>query len=78
MKNLAKFVGLSKEYPNHCIISTSLTLLDYCGFQSRHIQTISGHRNEQSISSYCYDTSRKFSNSIIYYINVRKKIDISQ
>lgn len=72
MKNLSKFVGLSKEYTNHSIRSTCIALLYYCGFQSR-VKTINRHRNEQSLSSYCYDTSRKFSNSIIYCIDVRKK-----
>ncbi|OPL21164.1 hypothetical protein AM593_00545, partial [Mytilus galloprovincialis] len=50
---------LSREYTNHCIRSTCITLLDYSGFQSRHIKTISGHRNEASLSSNCYDTSDK-------------------
>ncbi|XP_076107936.1 uncharacterized protein KIAA1958-like isoform X3 [Mytilus galloprovincialis] len=57
MKNLSKSAKLSREYTNHCIRSTCITLLDYSGFQSRHIKTISGHRNEASLSSYCYDTS---------------------
>ncbi|CAC5391943.1 unnamed protein product [Mytilus coruscus] len=59
MKNLSKSTKISREYTNHCIRSTCITLLDYCGFQSRHIMTISGHRNEASLSSYCYDTSDK-------------------
>ncbi|CAC5373816.1 KCTD1_15 [Mytilus coruscus] len=59
MKNLSKSAKLSREYTNHCIRSTCITLLDYCGFQSRHIKTISGHKNEASLSSYCYDTSDK-------------------
>ncbi|VDI44001.1 Hypothetical predicted protein, partial [Mytilus galloprovincialis] len=59
MKNLSKSAKLSREYTNHCIRSTCITLLDYSGFQSRHIKTISGHRNEASLSSYCYDTSDK-------------------
>lgn len=59
MKNLSKSANLSREYTNHCIRSTCITLLDYCGFQTRHIKIISGHRNEASLSSYCYDTSGK-------------------
>ena len=46
MKNLAKLVGLSKEYTSHCITYTCITLHGYCGFQSRHIKTISGHRQK--------------------------------
>ncbi|XP_062607573.1 uncharacterized protein LOC134269398 [Saccostrea cucullata] len=57
MKNLSKSAGLTKEYTNHCIRSTTITLLNNCGFESRHIATISGHRNEASLASYCYDTS---------------------
>lgn len=59
MKNLSKSAKLSREYTDHCVRSTCITLLDYCGFQSRHIKTISGQRNEASLSSYCYDTSDK-------------------
>lgn len=57
MKNVSKSAGLSREYTNHCIRSTTITLLNHCGFESRHIATVSGHRNESSLSSYCYDTS---------------------
>ena len=57
MKTISKSAGLSQEYTNHCIRSTSITLLNHCGFESRHISTVNGHRNTASLSSYCIDTS---------------------
>ena len=71
MKTISKSAGLSKEYTNHCIRSTTITLLNHCGFESRHIATVSGHRNTASLSSYCYDTSRtvKVTCTIINSIN---------
>ena len=57
MKNLSKAAALQKEYANHCIRTTCIYLLDQYGFQGRHIKTISGHKSEELLTSYCYDTS---------------------
>ena len=57
MKKYSKTANLSKTYTNHCIRATCITILNHCGFESRHITTVSGHRNQQSLASYCYDTS---------------------
>ena len=43
---------LSKQYTNHCIRSTCITILDEEGFASRDICKVSGHANEGSIATY--------------------------
>ena len=59
MKALSKHAQLSREYTNHSIQATSVTILDQCGFKARHIMCISGHtcKNETSIRSYASKTS---------------------
>ena len=52
MKNISREANLSKEYTNHCIRATSVTVLDDSGFEARHIMSLSGHRSESSIRSY--------------------------
>ena len=37
MKALSKQAQLSKEYTNHSIRATSVTILDQCGFEACHI-----------------------------------------
>ena len=53
-KDISKQASLSREYTNHSIRATSVTLLDECGFEARH-----GHRSESSIRSYASKTSDK-------------------
>jgi hypothetical protein len=57
VKKFSKTTKLSQMYANHCIRATCITILNHCGFESRHITTVSGHKNQQSLASYCYDTS---------------------
>jgi hypothetical protein len=52
MKNISKQAGLSKQYTNHSIRATAVTILDKSGFGARHIMSVSGHRSESSIRSY--------------------------
>ena len=52
MRNISADASLSESYTNHCIRATSVTILDQCGFQARHIMSLSGHRSESSIRSY--------------------------
>ncbi len=59
MATLSGEAGLSRRYTNHSVRATSITLLSEAGFEARHIKTVSGHRNEASIASYCTDTSMK-------------------
>ena len=37
MKNLSRDAKLSKEYTNHSVRATSVTILDYAGFQARQL-----------------------------------------
>ena len=57
MKALSKQADLSREYTNHSICATSVTILDHCGFEARHIMCVSGHKSETSIRSYASKTS---------------------
>ena len=51
---------LSKDYTNHSIRATAVTILDKCGYEARHIMAVSGHKSESSIRSYCKtDTNTK-------------------
>ncbi|CAC5361877.1 KCTD1_15 [Mytilus coruscus] len=59
MASISKAASLSKVYSNHCIRATCITLLNEAGFEGRHVITISGHRSEESIKSYCRDTTNK-------------------
>jgi len=52
MKEISIGANLSKTYTNHCVRSTSITVLSDSGVPARHIMSISGHKNEQSLSSY--------------------------
>lgn len=59
MSMISKAAQLSLVYTNHSVRATSITQLSNAGFEARHIKTVSGHRNEASIASYCSDTSAK-------------------
>lgn len=48
MKQISKQAKLSREYTNHFIRPTAVTILD----KSRHIMSVSGHRSESSVRSY--------------------------
>ena len=52
MKELSKAANLSQLYTNHCIRATAITLWSDAGLSNRHIMTLSGHRNENSLKSY--------------------------
>ena len=52
MKEMSEAAGLSKEYTNHSVRATAITLWSNAGLSNRHIMAISGHRNEQSLRSY--------------------------
>ena len=57
MSNISKSVHLSKNYTNHCVRATCITVLSESGFEARHIVTISGHKHQQSVQNYVRDTS---------------------
>ena len=52
MKKISEAAGLSKIYTNHSIRAMAITLLSNAGVPNRHIMSISGHRNEQSLAHY--------------------------
>ena len=56
LKAISKLSNLSREYTNHSIRATSVTILDECGFEVRHIMCVSGHRSEARIRSYASKT----------------------
>ena len=57
MKEISKLAELSREYTNHSIRATSITILDGCGFEAQHIMCVSGHKSETSIRSYASKTN---------------------
>ncbi|KAK6172689.1 hypothetical protein SNE40_016300 [Patella caerulea] len=59
MKNISKLAELSTIYTNHCVRSTAINLLSYAGVEAREICKLTRHKNEQSLSSYNYDSSSK-------------------
>ena len=52
LKELSVAAGLCQVYTNHCVRATAITLWSDAGLSNRHIMTISGHRNENSLKSY--------------------------
>ena len=52
MKKISKLAGFSTIYTNHSIRATAITLWSNAGVPNRHIMSISGHRNEQSLAHY--------------------------
>ena len=52
MKILGKAANLSKMYTNHSVRATAITLWSDAGLSNRHIMSLSGHRNENSLRSY--------------------------
>lgn len=52
MKTICKAAGLSRIYTNHSIRATAITLWSNAGVPNRHIMSISGHQNEQSLAHY--------------------------
>ena len=70
MSNISKSAHLSKNYTNHCVRATCISVLSESGFEARHIFTISGHKNEQRVQNYVRDTSNapKTQHVSIYFI----------
>jgi len=52
MKEMSEAPGLAKNYTNHPVRATTITLWSNASLSNRHIMAISGHRNEQSLRSY--------------------------
>ena len=52
MKEISLGASLSKTYTNHCVRATAITLWSDSSVPARHIMSIPGHANEQSLWSY--------------------------
>lgn len=52
MKKISKVAGFSTINTNHSIRVTAITLWSNAGVPDRHIMSMSGHRNEQSLAHY--------------------------
>ena len=50
MKKMSQELNLSRIYMNHCIRACAITVLDEEGFKAHHIVSISGHKDEQTIT----------------------------
>ena len=46
-------------YTNHCVRATSMVLLEKAGFDYRAVCNITGHKNVQSLDSYCGPSERE-------------------
>ena len=84
MSKISERAALSRIYTNHCIRATCITLLSEAGFEGRHIITVSSHHSEESVKSYCRETSneqkRDMSKSISNFTiveNTSNTIDVS-
>lgn len=52
MKEISLAANLSKNYTNHSVRATAITLWSNAGLANRHIMCLSGHRNENSLRHY--------------------------
>ena len=59
MQIISKEAQLSTFYTNHSIRATCITMLDECGYESRHIIGISKHKSESSLKHYSSKLSEK-------------------
>ena len=57
MTEISQAAGLSKNYTNHSVRATAITVWSNAGIPNRHIMAISGHRKEQSLVHYNARTS---------------------
>ncbi len=58
MRVLSVQANLSVEYTNHSIRATTITILNRYGYLAKHIMSVSGHKNENSIAKYCNRTDQ--------------------
>ena len=66
MKDISRAADLSKQFTNHSIRATAITVLDHSNFEARHIMQVTGHKSEASIQSYVdfQETSREISETL--------------
>ncbi|XP_062574912.1 uncharacterized protein LOC134236784 [Saccostrea cucullata] len=59
MMEISKVGKLSREYRNHSVRATSITVMDIGGISGRHIMKVSGHKSKASLKSYSHFVSDK-------------------
>ena len=59
MKVISQQAQLSVIYTNYSIRATAVSIFDRIGFEARHIMSVSGHRSESSLTSYCKVKTQK-------------------
>ena len=52
MSRISKNAQISKNYTNHCIRVSDVTLLHEGGHSTEEIQVVTGHKNANSVSRY--------------------------
>ena len=57
MRDISELSKCSEIYTNHSVRATAITALSASNFDTRTIATLSGHRNQESIRSYCRDST---------------------
>ena len=71
MKVISQQAQLSVIYTNYSIRATAVSIFDRIGFEARHIMSVSGHRSESSLTSYCktgQNTKEKMADSLMSVI----------
>ena len=53
MKNMSTSAGIAPHLTNHCVRATSVSVLSDHNIEARHIKTVTGHKSDNSIESYC-------------------------
>ena len=76
MPSISKSAELSIRYTNHCLRTTSVTVLDNAQFPDRHIMTVSGHKSETSLKQYSHHTSETTKRSMSTTLNRCLGLDV--
>ncbi|KAL2095793.1 hypothetical protein ACEWY4_007941 [Coilia grayii] len=69
LSRICKAVRTSTIYTNHCLRSTTVQKLYNAGLEAREIMSVTSHRNESSLQSYChpnYTDRRQWSNTLAF------------
>ena len=53
LPRISEAARLSRRYTNHCLRATSVSILKDSGFDDRAVCRLTGHKNPQSLESYC-------------------------
>ena len=53
MKNMSTSAGIAPHLTDHYVRATSVTVLSDHNIEARHIKTVTGHKSDNSIESYC-------------------------